>query len=122
MRNCGGLQRLRSNSLSQSLVSRREGGQVGGLHTIESLQQGGTVYAFNMYIRRISCLEELSTTTTPLAFQVRAGEKGAIVIEEYKRVKLTQRDSQLVMKLLENPPLPNEKLRKAARALLQIGS
>lgn len=39
------------------------------------------------------------------------------VIEEHERVKLTQRDSQIVMDLLENPPAPNAKLRKAARAL-----
>ncbi len=40
-----------------------------------------------------------------------------LVIEEHERVKLTQRDSQIVMDLLENPPVPNAKLRKAARAL-----
>ncbi len=39
------------------------------------------------------------------------------VIEEHERVKLTQRDSCLVMELLKNPPTPNAKLRKAARAL-----
>jgi uncharacterized protein (DUF1778 family) len=39
------------------------------------------------------------------------------VIDEHERVKLTERDSRLVMELLENPPAPNAKLRKAARAL-----
>lgn len=39
------------------------------------------------------------------------------VIEEHERIKLTQRDSLLVMELLENPPPPNAKLRKAARAM-----
>jgi uncharacterized protein (DUF1778 family) len=39
------------------------------------------------------------------------------VIEEHERVKLTQRDSLLVLSLLENPPAPNAKLRKAARAM-----
>lgn len=39
------------------------------------------------------------------------------VIDEHERVKLTRRDSLLVMELLENPPSPNAKLRKAARAL-----
>jgi len=39
------------------------------------------------------------------------------VIEEHERVKLSKRDSLLVLKLLENPPPPNAKLRKAARAL-----
>jgi uncharacterized protein (DUF1778 family) len=39
------------------------------------------------------------------------------VIEEHERVKLTSRDSILVLSLLENPPAPNVKLRKAARAI-----
>jgi uncharacterized protein (DUF1778 family) len=39
------------------------------------------------------------------------------VIEEHERVQLTQRDSLLVMELLEHPPRANAKLRKAARAL-----
>ena len=40
-----------------------------------------------------------------------------LVIDEHERVKLTRRDSRLVLDLLENPPAPNAKLRKAARAL-----
>jgi uncharacterized protein (DUF1778 family) len=40
-----------------------------------------------------------------------------LVIEEHGRVKLSPRDSQRVLDLLENPPAPNAKLRKAARAL-----
>jgi uncharacterized protein (DUF1778 family) len=39
------------------------------------------------------------------------------VLEEHERVKLTRRDSLLVLGLLENPPAPNAKLRKAARAM-----
>lgn len=39
------------------------------------------------------------------------------VIEKHEKIKLTQRDSRLVLKTLENPPAPNAKLRKAARAL-----
>lgn len=39
------------------------------------------------------------------------------VIEEHERVKLTERDSQRVLDLLENPPAPNSKLLKAARAM-----
>jgi uncharacterized protein (DUF1778 family) len=38
------------------------------------------------------------------------------VIKENERIKLTGRDSLLVLRLLENPPAPNAKLRKAARA------
>lgn len=41
------------------------------------------------------------------------------VIDEHERVKLSKRDSLLVMDLLENPPPANAKLRKAARALLE---
>jgi len=39
------------------------------------------------------------------------------VIEEHERLKLSGRDSLLVLKALEKPPAPNTKLRKAARAL-----
>lgn len=37
------------------------------------------------------------------------------VLEEHERVKLSRRDSLRVLELLENPPAPNAKLRKAAR-------
>lgn len=40
-----------------------------------------------------------------------------IVIEEHERLALTERDSRRVLKLLENPPAPNAKLLKAARAM-----
>ena len=39
------------------------------------------------------------------------------VIEEAERVGLSERDSLLVLKLLENPPSPNRKLRGAIAAL-----
>jgi uncharacterized protein (DUF1778 family) len=39
------------------------------------------------------------------------------VIDEADRVQLSKRDSLRVLKLLENPPAPNAKLRAAARAL-----
>ena len=39
------------------------------------------------------------------------------VIDEHERFKLTERDSRHVMRLLEDPPAPSAKLRKAARAL-----
>lgn len=38
------------------------------------------------------------------------------IIDEYELVKLTPRDSRRVMELLEHPPAPNARLRKAARA------
>jgi uncharacterized protein (DUF1778 family) len=39
------------------------------------------------------------------------------VIERHERLKLSGRDSQRVLDLLEHPPAPNARLRKAARAL-----
>ena len=39
------------------------------------------------------------------------------VIEEAERIALSERDSLLVLDLLENPPAPNAKLRKAIAAL-----
>jgi uncharacterized protein (DUF1778 family) len=42
-----------------------------------------------------------------------------LVIEEHERVKLSTRDSLRVLELLKNPPPPNAKLRKAARAMPQ---
>lgn len=44
-------------------------------------------------------------------------KEARIVIEEHERVKLTARDSQRVLELLENPPAPHPKLLKAARAM-----
>ena len=39
------------------------------------------------------------------------------VIAEHERIKLSERDSRLVTELLENPPAPNAKLKKAARRM-----
>lgn len=39
------------------------------------------------------------------------------VIEEAERLQLSERDSALVLELLDNPPKPNAKLLAAARAL-----
>ena len=58
------------------------------------------------------------TQTDMTDFILRTALKEAkSVIEENERVKLTPRDSRLVLDLLENPPTPNAKLRKAARML-----
>lgn len=46
-------------------------------------------------------------------------QEAQAVIDEHERLKLSKRDSLLVMKLLENPPPANAKLRKAARAFLE---
>jgi uncharacterized protein (DUF1778 family) len=64
-------------------------------------------------IMRAVALAQTDMTT----FILRTALKEArAVIDEHERVKLTERDSRLVMELLENPPAPNAKLRKAARA------
>jgi uncharacterized protein (DUF1778 family) len=39
------------------------------------------------------------------------------VIREEDRIRLSERDSLMVLDALENPPAPNAKLRAAARAL-----
>lgn len=39
------------------------------------------------------------------------------IIEEAERVVLSERDSLIVLNLLENPPAPNAKLRAAIRAM-----
>jgi uncharacterized protein (DUF1778 family) len=39
------------------------------------------------------------------------------VIEESERIVLSERDSRLVLDLLENPPAPNAKLRAAIAAM-----
>src|SRR5208337_1983762 len=65
-------------------------------------------------IMRAAALAQTDMTTFILRTVLREAQS---VIEEHERVKLTQRDSRLVMELLENPPAPNAKLRKAARAM-----
>ncbi len=65
-------------------------------------------------IVRAAALAQTDMTTFILRTVLREAQS---VIEEHERVKLSERDSQLVMELLENPPAPNAKLRKAARAL-----
>jgi uncharacterized protein (DUF1778 family) len=37
-----------------------------------------------------------------------------------ERIKLSERDSLRVLELLENPPEPNERLRRAAESLTRI--
>ncbi len=65
-------------------------------------------------IGRAAALAQTDMTTFILRTVLREAQT---VIEEHERVKLSERDSQLVMELLENPPAPNARLRKAARAL-----
>lgn len=65
-------------------------------------------------IMRAVALAQTDMTSFILRTAVREAQS---VIEEHERVQLTQRDSQRVLELLEKPPSPNAKLRKAARAL-----
>jgi uncharacterized protein (DUF1778 family) len=63
---------------------------------------------------RAVALEQTDLTSFVLRTALREAQS---VIDEHERIKLSPRDSELVMRLLENPPAPNAKLRKAARAL-----
>jgi len=65
-------------------------------------------------IMRAVALKQTDLTEFFLRTALREAEA---VIQEYETVKLTQRDSRRVLELLENPPAPNAKLRKAARAM-----
>jgi uncharacterized protein (DUF1778 family) len=65
-------------------------------------------------IMRAVALAQTDLTTFILRTALREAQS---IIEEHERVKLTERDSRLVMELLENPPAANANLRKAARAL-----
>ncbi len=65
-------------------------------------------------IMRAAAFAQSDMTTFILQAAVREARS---VVEEHERVELTERDSRLVRELLENPPAPNAKLRKAARAL-----
>ena len=65
-------------------------------------------------IMRAVALEQTDMTDFILRTALREAQA---VIEEHERVKLTRRDSLLVMELLETPPTPNAKLRKAARGM-----
>jgi uncharacterized protein (DUF1778 family) len=99
------------------------------------------VYAFNTY-EEDEFMPRKAVDNSRVALRVRPGDKAVImravalsqtdmttfilrtvlreaqaVIEKHERFLLSQRDSQLVMELLENPPAPNTRLRKAARAM-----
>jgi len=100
------------------------------------------VYVFNVYKKANAMPRSAVDDNNRVALRVRPADKAVIMravalaqtdmttfilrtvlreakslIEEHERVKLTRRDSCLVMELLENPPAPNAKLRKAARAM-----
>ena len=53
-----------------------------------------------------------NTDLTDFIVQIAVREARA-VIKEAERIQLSERDSLLVLDLLENPPAPNAKLRRA---------
>ena len=55
-------------------------------------------------ILRAVALAQTDMTTFILRTALREAQS---VIEEHERVELTERDSRLVLELLENPPVPN---------------
>ena len=57
-----------------------------------------------------------NSTLTDFIFQI-AMREAKTVIEEAERIRLPERDSLLVLDLLENPPAPNAKLRRAIAAM-----
>ena len=61
-----------------------------------------------------------NTDLTDFVLQPALREADA-VIEAAEHIKLSERDSLLVLDLLENPPSPNAKLRKAISALPKPG-
>jgi uncharacterized protein (DUF1778 family) len=65
-------------------------------------------------ILRAVALKETDITEFILRTALREAQA---VIEEHEQIKLSKRDSLRVLELLENPPGPNVKLRKAARAI-----
>ena len=61
-----------------------------------------------------------NTDLTDFVLQAALREADA-VIEAAEHIKLSERDSLLVLDLLENPPLPNAKLRAAISAMPKPG-
>jgi uncharacterized protein (DUF1778 family) len=65
-------------------------------------------------LARAAALENTDLTSFVTGAALRAAET---VIEDAERVKLSERDSLLVLDLLENPPPANKRLRAAIAAM-----
>ncbi|NEX13221.1 MAG: DUF1778 domain-containing protein [Prosthecochloris sp.] len=65
-------------------------------------------------LMRAAALEHTHLTDFVISKVVSAARQ---VIERHERLELSERDSHHVLKLLEEPPAPNEKLTAAAFAL-----
>lgn len=68
-------------------------------------------------LMRAVALEHTDMTTFILRTALR---EARAVIDEHERLKLSRRDSRLVMELLESPPRANAKLRRAAKRLPKL--
>jgi uncharacterized protein (DUF1778 family) len=68
-----------------------------------------------MLLRAVA-LQHTDLTDFVIRHALRAAQA---VIEKADHVQLSERDSLLVLDVLENPPAPNARLRAAARALPQ---
>jgi uncharacterized protein (DUF1778 family) len=64
-------------------------------------------------LSRAAAIERLDVTGFILRTVLPAAEK---IIDRSERVELSERDSQRVLDLLENPPPPSAKLLRAAKA------
>jgi len=65
-------------------------------------------------LMRAAALKNTDLTDFVLQYALREAKT---VIEEAERMPLSERDSLLVLDLLENPPAPNAKLRSAIAAM-----
>lgn len=63
---------------------------------------------------RAAALENTDLTDFVLQHALRSAKA---IIEKAEHIRLSERDSLRVLKVLENPPRPNAKLRAAARVL-----
>ena len=63
---------------------------------------------------RAAALQHTNLTEFVIRHVISAAQK---VIDENERLELTERDSLYVLDLLDNPPVPNDKLMAAAFAL-----
>ena len=70
-----------------------------------------------------SMIEEAAAITNQSVTQFMlnsASERAAAVIEEHRRIVLNEDSWKSVMDALDTPPEPNEKLKRAARRLLDM--
>ena len=65
-------------------------------------------------LMRAAALKNTDLTDFVIQTALRAAKT---VIEDAERIVLSERDSLLVLNLLENPPAPNAKLRRAIAAM-----